>query len=95
MPTRAGSSYPDTWRIPDLSEPRYSQSLERGLAILECFTPETPVLGIADVAERLGMSRSRRPTVTSRRCWRSDICGRERGASTGSGYWLRNWACLR
>jgi IclR family transcriptional regulator, pca regulon regulatory protein len=58
MPPRAGTSYPDTWRIPDLSEPRYSQSLERGLAILECFTPETPVLGIADVAERLGMSRS-------------------------------------
>lgn len=58
MPPRAGTSYPDTWRIPDLSEPRYSQSLERGLAILECFTPETPVLGIADIAERLGMSRS-------------------------------------
>jgi IclR family transcriptional regulator, pca regulon regulatory protein len=58
MPPRAGTSYPDTWRIPDLSEPRYSQSLERGLAILECFTPDTPVLGIADVAERLGMSRS-------------------------------------
>jgi IclR family pca regulon transcriptional regulator len=51
-------AYPDTWRIPDLSEPRYSQSLERGLAILECFTPETPVLGIADIAARLGMSRS-------------------------------------
>ena len=58
MPPRAGTAYPDTWRIPDLSEPRYSQSLERGLAILECFTPETPVLGIADIAERLGMSRS-------------------------------------
>lgn len=51
-------AYPDTWRIPDLSEPRYSQSLERGLAILECFTPETPVLGIADIATQLGMSRS-------------------------------------
>lgn len=58
MPPRAGTSYPDTWRIPDLSEPRYSQSLERGLAILECFTPETPVLGIADIATQLGMSRS-------------------------------------
>ena len=58
MPPRAGTSYPDTWRIPDLAEPRYSQSLERGLAILEAFTPETPVLGIADIAERLGMSRS-------------------------------------
>jgi IclR family pca regulon transcriptional regulator len=58
MPPRVGSKYPDLWRIPDLSEPRYSQSLERGLAILECFTPEHPVLGIADIAEKLGMSRS-------------------------------------
>lgn len=58
MPIRPGSPYPDTWRIPDLSEPRYSQSLERGLAILECFTADLPVLGIADIADRLGMSRS-------------------------------------
>lgn len=58
MPPRARSRYPDTWKIPDLSEPRYSQSLERGLAILECFTPVHPVLGIVDIAERLGMSRS-------------------------------------
>jgi IclR family transcriptional regulator, pca regulon regulatory protein len=58
MPVTPGSRYPDTWRIPDLSEPRYSQSLERGLAILEAFTPEQPILGIADIADRLGMSRS-------------------------------------
>ena len=58
MPPRVASRYPDTWRIPDLSEPRYSQSLERGLAILEAFTPERPVLGIADIADSLGMSRS-------------------------------------
>jgi IclR family transcriptional regulator, pca regulon regulatory protein len=45
-------------RIPSLREPRYSQSLERGLAILHCFTPEKPVLGIADIADELGMSRS-------------------------------------
>ena len=44
--------------IPTLSEPRYSQSLERGLAILCCFTPERPVRGIADIADELGMSRS-------------------------------------
>ncbi|HEY7961851.1 MAG TPA: IclR family transcriptional regulator [Solirubrobacteraceae bacterium] len=44
--------------IPSLREPRYSQSLERGLAILACFTPERPVLGIADIADALGMSRS-------------------------------------
>jgi IclR family pca regulon transcriptional regulator len=41
-----------------LKEPRFSQSLERGLAILCCFGPERPVLGIADIAQELGMSRS-------------------------------------
>ncbi|MGO8905563.1 MAG: IclR family transcriptional regulator [Solirubrobacteraceae bacterium] len=41
-----------------LHEPRYSQSLERGLAILGCFTPERPVLGIAEIADELGISRS-------------------------------------
>ena len=46
------------WSIPDLDEPRYSQSLERGLALLGCFTPQRPVRGIADLSEELGMSRS-------------------------------------
>jgi len=46
------------WSTPSLRQPRYSQSLERGLAILGCFTPERPVLGIADIADGLGMSRS-------------------------------------
>ncbi len=48
------------WRepVPHLLESRYSQSLERGLAILECFTPERPVWGIAELADELGMSRS-------------------------------------
>jgi IclR family transcriptional regulator, pca regulon regulatory protein len=41
-----------------LREARFSQSLERGLAILECFTPERPVLGISELADELGMSRS-------------------------------------
>lgn len=44
--------------FPTLPEPRYSRSLERGLAILACFTPERPVLGIAEVADSLGMSRA-------------------------------------
>ncbi len=35
-----------------------SQSLERGLAILGVFTPRRPVLGIADIADEVGMSRS-------------------------------------
>jgi len=53
-----GSGASPAWSIPSLREPRYSQSLERGLAILGCFTPERPVLGIADIADELGMSRS-------------------------------------
>ena len=44
--------------VPKLREARYSQSLERGLAILRIFTPERPVLGIAEIADELGMSRS-------------------------------------
>jgi IclR family pca regulon transcriptional regulator len=39
-------------------EARYSQSLERGLAILLCFTYERPLLGISELADMLGMSRS-------------------------------------
>jgi IclR family pca regulon transcriptional regulator len=56
--TSAGSEQEPAWSIPSLREPRYSQSLERGLAILGCFTPARPVLGIADIADELGMSRS-------------------------------------
>ncbi|HEY3758879.1 MAG TPA: IclR family transcriptional regulator, partial [Solirubrobacteraceae bacterium] len=41
-----------------VGEARYSQSLERGLAILACFSPERPLLGIAELADMLGMSRS-------------------------------------
>ncbi len=44
--------------VPPLTEPRFSQSVGRGLAILGCFTPERPVWGIADIASELGMSRS-------------------------------------
>jgi IclR family pca regulon transcriptional regulator len=44
--------------MPDFSGPRYSQSLARGLAIMECFTAERPLLGIAEIADELGMSRS-------------------------------------
>jgi len=54
----ASAGQEPAWSIPSLREPRYSQSLERGLAILGCFTPARPVLGIADIADDLGMSRS-------------------------------------
>lgn len=59
---RTSSQAPKTgqsaWATPGLHDPRYSQALERGLAILDVFTPERPVLGIADIADELGMSRS-------------------------------------
>jgi IclR family pca regulon transcriptional regulator len=42
----------------DPHDPRFSQSLERGLAVLSCFTPEHPVLGITAIADKLGMSKS-------------------------------------
>jgi IclR family pca regulon transcriptional regulator len=50
--------YEDTWQTPDFSGPRYSQSLARGLAIMECYGPGRPTLGIAEIADELGMSRS-------------------------------------
>jgi IclR family transcriptional regulator, pca regulon regulatory protein len=37
---------------------RFSSSLQAGLAILNCFNAEKPVLGIAQLAEELSMSRS-------------------------------------
>jgi IclR family pca regulon transcriptional regulator len=43
--------------LPRTHEGRYSQSLERGLAILRAFTPERPWMGIAEMAETLQMSR--------------------------------------
>jgi DNA-binding IclR family transcriptional regulator len=44
-------------QVPTL-ERYYSQSLQRGLAILRCFTPQHPILGVADISDELGMSRS-------------------------------------
>jgi IclR family pca regulon transcriptional regulator len=55
---RHGGPHESVWSsMPSLRESRYSKSLERGLAILGCFTPKRPVLGIADIADDLGMSR--------------------------------------
>ena len=39
-------------------ELRYSQSLERGLAILRCFERDRLLLGIAQIADQVHMSRS-------------------------------------
>jgi IclR family pca regulon transcriptional regulator len=42
----------------DVVDPRLSQSLARGLAILECYDADNRLLGIAELAERLNASRS-------------------------------------
>jgi DNA-binding IclR family transcriptional regulator len=36
----------------------FSQSLERGLAVLAAFTPDRPTLGISELARRLDLTRS-------------------------------------
>jgi IclR family transcriptional regulator, pca regulon regulatory protein len=44
--------------MPTLTDPRHSLSTERGLAILRCFTPGRSVLGIFEMADLTGISRS-------------------------------------
>ncbi len=41
-----------------INGPRYSESLDTGLAILRSFSAEQPVRGIAEIADELGLSRS-------------------------------------
>jgi IclR family pca regulon transcriptional regulator len=45
-------------RVGKVPNPRYSRSLEYGVAILECFSSERRELGIADLADLVGLSRS-------------------------------------
>jgi IclR family transcriptional regulator, pca regulon regulatory protein len=40
------------------ASPRYSNSTEHGAALLECFSAERPTLGIAELADMIGLSRS-------------------------------------
>jgi len=47
---------------PGLSDPRYVRSLGRGLAILGLFTAARPVLGVAEIANLLGLT----PATTHR-----------------------------
>lgn len=54
----------NSWNLPRSRHPDqpnlngFSTSLQRGLAILAAFTPEKPLLGVSDLAEQLGMTRS-------------------------------------
>jgi IclR family transcriptional regulator, pca regulon regulatory protein len=40
------------------SDAGFSQSLERGLAVLSAFTPDSPALGISELARKLSLTRS-------------------------------------
>src|SRR5215475_12769100 len=46
------------WDMSHDNPAAFSQSLERGLAVLEAFTPDRPALGISDLARDLGLTRS-------------------------------------
>lgn len=48
----------ESWRALGFEEPRYSQSVEKGLGVLACFTATRPVLGIGQIAREMGMSAS-------------------------------------
>ena len=45
-------------RILPVPDPRLSRSLEYGIAILECYSSERQELGIAELADIVGISRS-------------------------------------
>jgi IclR family transcriptional regulator, pca regulon regulatory protein len=45
-------------RVRPLPDPRLSRSMEYGIAILECFSAERPTLGITDMADMVGLTRS-------------------------------------
>ncbi|HXA55111.1 MAG TPA: helix-turn-helix domain-containing protein [Solirubrobacteraceae bacterium] len=44
--------------MPAYDDRRLSRSLLRGLAILTCFGPSEPTLGLMEIAERLGINAS-------------------------------------
>lgn len=55
---KGGKEPQRTARIREAADPRMSRSLEYGLAMLECFSVQTPALRIAELAKLLGVGRS-------------------------------------
>lgn len=53
-----GAATARTLRIRRMADPKLSRSVEFGLAILECMSKDRPALGIADLADMVGISRS-------------------------------------
>jgi IclR family pca regulon transcriptional regulator len=52
-----GGAWVESWNVL-CQDPRYSNSMVRAFMILGCFSPERSVLGIAEIADKTGMSRS-------------------------------------
>lgn len=52
------SKYKPAGRVSPVPNPRRSRSLEYAVAILECFSAERRELGVADLADLVGISRS-------------------------------------
>lgn len=55
---RKRAERPPTARLREVPDPRFSRSLEYGLAVLECFTAERTSAGVVDFAAALGTGRS-------------------------------------
>ena len=55
---KAANGQEYTPNIADFPDPRHSRSLEYSLAMVQCFSGEWATLGIADLADMLGLSRS-------------------------------------
>ncbi|MGH2834795.1 MAG: IclR family transcriptional regulator [Solirubrobacteraceae bacterium] len=55
---RPAEAKPPKPQIEDAADPRRSRSLEYGTAILQCYSSKHVALGIADLAEVVGISRS-------------------------------------
>jgi len=57
-PGKGGDDAQGKPRIRRVPDPRMSRSMEYGLAMLQCFSSESPALGIADIADIIEISRS-------------------------------------
>jgi DNA-binding IclR family transcriptional regulator len=70
-------------RVSTPPKPRYSRSLEYGVAILESFTAQRPVLRISELADIVGISRSTTHRYASTLV-KPDIWNRTASVGTGS-----------
>src|SRR5690349_21112573 len=55
---RKGGDEPPARRLREEPDPRFSRSLEYGVALLECFTAKRTSAGVVDFAAAVGVGRS-------------------------------------